>query len=318
MRTPAGFFMSEIQKKTFDKPALSLDDQVTLLRSRGLIIPDETRIQHYLRFIGYYRLSGYALPFQENDVPGTLHTFKDGTSFDDILDCYIFDRELRLLVMDAIERIEVATRTVISDVMSERHGSHWFMDGRLFVDRYNHEGLLNRIKEETYFNRGKKHHLEFINHYYDNYDSPELPPSWMIAEVLSLGTWSIIFDHIKSRDDQREICKHFGIHHSIMRSWLHSLTYLRNLCAHHARIWNRCFTFKPAVMNAYSKQLERNDTFYAQAVVLHMFMDAIAKGSHWQHRLAELLKKHHKIDAARMGFPVDWQKDEFWRLGRNV
>src|SRR3989304_5549856 len=106
------------------------------------------------------------------------------------------------------------------------------MNKDIFVERYSHEGLVNRIKEETYFNRGKKHHLEFINHYYDNYDSPELPPSWMIAEALSIGTWSIVFDHIKSRDDQKEVCKHYGIPYIIMRSWLHTLTYLRNLCAH--------------------------------------------------------------------------------------
>lgn len=310
--------MSEIQKKTFDKPALSLDDQVTLLRSRGLIIHDETRIQHYLRFIGYYRLSGYALPFQENDVPGTLHTFKNGTSFDDILDCYIFDRELRLLVMDAIERIEVAVRTVISNTMSERHGSHWYMDKKLFVDQYNHESLMNQIKKETCYQQEKKHHLEFIVHYYKNYHSPELPPSWMIAEILSLGAWSVMFAQIKDRDDQKEICKSFDIPYNIMGSWLHSLTYLRNLCAHHSSLWNRRFTFTPKIMKAHATQLQNNTTFYAQAVILHIFMDVIAKGSHWQHRLAELLKKHHKIDAARMGFPVDWQKDEFWRLGRNV
>lgn len=306
--------MPEIQKKTFDKPALSLDDQVTLLRSRGLIIPDEARMQHYLRFIGYYRLSGYALPFQRNDDSAASHTFNEGTSFDDILDCYIFDRELRLLVMDAIERIEVAVRTVMSNTMSEKHGSHWYMDKDLFIEQYNHEDLMKQIKKETCYQQEKKHHLEFINHYYNTYENPELPPSWMITEVLSLGTWSIIFAKIKDRDDQKEICKSFDIPYNVMGSWLHSLTYLRNLCAHHASLWNRRFTFTPKIMKAYATQLQNNATFYAQAVILHIFMDVIAKGSHWQHRLAELLKKHEKIDKGRMGFPAEWRKDKFWRL----
>jgi len=314
MRTPVGFFMSENRHKAFNKPALSLAGQLELLESRGLIIPDETRALHYLKFIGYYRLSGYALPFQNNDATQPPHTFREGVSFNDILECYIFDRELRLLVMDAIERVEVAVRTVISNVMSEKHGPHWYMDKNLFIAEYKHDSFLNRIKEETNYNRGKEHHLEFVNHYYKTYDTPELPPSWMIAEVLSLGTWSIMFDYLQARDDQKEMCRPFGIHHSVMRSWLHALTYLRNLCAHHARLWNRRFTFTPKIADAYAKQLSKNSTFYAQAVVLHVFMHVIADGSQWQLRLVELLKKHHKIDIRRMGFPLDWQQDPFWGM----
>jgi abortive infection bacteriophage resistance protein len=101
-----------------------------------------------------------------------------------------------------------------------------------------------------------------------------------------------------------------------MRSWLHTLTYLRNLCAHHARLWNRRFTFTPKVADAYAMQLSKNSTFYAEAVILHVFMHVIADGSQWQRRLAELLKKHHKIDIWRMGFPLGWQQDSFWGMAR--
>lgn len=308
--------MSEIQKKTFVKPALSLDEQINLLLERGLVIKDEPRARHYLKYIGYYRLSGYSLIFQKSGSVAGPHAFKDGVTFDDILDCYIFDRELRLLVMDAIERIEVAVRTVISNTMSERHGPHWYMDKKLFVDQYNHEGLLSQIKKETNYQQEKRHHIEFIAHYYKNYHSPELPPSWMVAEVLSIGAWSVMFAQIKDREDQKEICKSFGIPYNVMGSWLHSLTYLRNLCAHHASLWNRRFTFTPKIMKTYATQLQNNATFYAQAVILHIFMDVIANGSHWQNRLAELLTKHEKIDIGRMGFPADWQKDRFWGLGQ--
>jgi abortive infection bacteriophage resistance protein len=101
--------MSDDQKQTCCKPALSLDAQIDLLISRGLEIPDRDKACHYLRYIGYYRLSGYYLTFQQKTPEANHHTFKKGVTFGDILDIYIMDRELRLLVMDAIERIEVAS-----------------------------------------------------------------------------------------------------------------------------------------------------------------------------------------------------------------
>ncbi|PKO83383.1 MAG: hypothetical protein CVU17_08365 [Betaproteobacteria bacterium HGW-Betaproteobacteria-11] len=131
-RTPAGFLLP----MKFTKPAIPLDDQIALLRSRGLTIADEGRARHYLRFVGYYRLAGYALPYQVNYNADGSHRFLDGVSFEDILDLYVFDRKLRLAVMDAVERIEVAFRAQFSQGMSELHGPHWFMDAAHFVPSY--------------------------------------------------------------------------------------------------------------------------------------------------------------------------------------
>ena len=134
-RTPAGFLLP----MKFTKPAIPLDDQIALLRSRGLTIADEGRARHYLRFVGYYRLAGYALPYQVNYNADGSHRFLDGVSFEDILDLYVFDRKLRLAVMDAVERIEVAFRAQFSQTMSELHGPHWFMDTAHFVPSYRHD-----------------------------------------------------------------------------------------------------------------------------------------------------------------------------------
>ena len=106
MRTPAGIFMPKNYGTSYNKPAFNLEEQLDLLKSRGLDIPQPERALHYLKFIGYYRLSGYCLFYQEKPS----HSFKHGTTFDAVLDLYIFDRQLRLLVMDAMERIEVAVR----------------------------------------------------------------------------------------------------------------------------------------------------------------------------------------------------------------
>ena len=131
----------------FAKPAIDIEAQIALLRSRGLTIADENYAHHYLQFIGYYRLSGYALVFQVNYNADGSHRFHPGANFNDILDLYIFDRKLRLAVLDALERIEVAFRAALSHEMSISHGTHWFMDAAHFIPTYDHAVFLGHVKK---------------------------------------------------------------------------------------------------------------------------------------------------------------------------
>lgn len=189
--------MSNDNMQNYCKPALSIDQQLDLLISRGLTITDLAKARHYLNYIGYHRLTGYFPTFQQSHPGVKLHSFKNNVTFKDVLDVYIFDRELRLLVMDAIERIEVAFRASISNTMSEMHGPHWFMDKTHFVARFKHAELLGKIKRETYHasvtpERNHSRREAFIHHYYETYCHPNLPPSWMVFEIMSLGTLSSI------------------------------------------------------------------------------------------------------------------------------
>ncbi len=292
------------------KPPLNLEEQLGLLMNRGLAVSSPERALHYLRFIGYYRLSGYCRYYQQN----LSHEFYPGTTFDSVLKLYIFDRELRLLVMDAVERIEVAVRSCISNTMSESYGAHWFMDKSLFHNHRKHDELLGKIRAAT----GNYDRQEgFLKSYYQKYDQPDIPPSWMMAEVMSFGTWSSLFANLKSRQDQRAICAPFDIDPRIMKSWLHSLNYLRNLCAHHSRLWNRSFSIKPMVAKKYEMQMKDNGSFYAYAAMLRVLMSVIADGSKWQYRLAVLADSHPEVPLVAMGFPENWKKDSFWGLVRS-
>jgi abortive infection bacteriophage resistance protein len=171
----------------FDKPPLTIEQQIELLMDRGLDIPDHQQAKIHLNFIGYYRLSAYALPFQSGGNDLDRHHFNFGTTFEQVLDLYIFDRKLRLLVMDAIERIEVAIRAVISNVASIKYSPHWFLKPELF--ERNHDSCLTQLKKDINHDNPNKQE-RFVKHYYANYTEPELPPSWMIMEVLMLGTLS--------------------------------------------------------------------------------------------------------------------------------
>jgi abortive infection bacteriophage resistance protein len=305
----------------FDKPALTLDQQLDLLVSRGLSVPDRQKALHYLRFIGYYRLSGYCLPFQHDDPTLPPHAFRDSTTFDTVLNLYIFDRELRLLVMDAIERVEVAVRVVISNTMSERHGPHWFMDRTLFQPRFNHDALLKTVKDQIGHQAldGSTRQMKretFIQHYYSKYRTPELPPSWMIAETTSIGTWSIMFANIRVRDDQKTISRPFNLHYTVLASWLHAISYLRNLCAHHSRLWNRQFTIKPVAAKQYERHMTPNTGFATYAAMLHIFMNVIAPDTRWQQRLFDLLNKNPRTRVEKMGFRPGWEGAPFWNIKR--
>lgn len=302
----------------FEKPPLSISDQLQLLESRGLLIPDSKSAQHYLTFISYFRFCGYGIEFEEPGANEERH-YRSGTTFDQILDCYIFDRKLRLLVIDAIERIEVALRTVITNELAWKYGAHWYLDSNLFLRKFNHSELIYTIKKETIHKAqdGSVKHKKrehFIQRYFDKYSTPELPAVWMVAEVLSLGVWSTIFANLVDRENQKIICKHFGINYVVLTSWLHSLTYLRNLCAHHSKLWNRQFTLKPLVANNYRHQLENNASFAAQAAILKILLDVVSTDSHWSQHLYDLIIKHSNINAQKMGFQENWYNDKFWGL----
>ena len=134
------------EKKKFEKKPMTPEEHIALMRSRGLVIKDEDKAAHYLKHIGYYRLSIYMLPFQRADKSDRHHDFAPGTDFEDILHLYSFDRKLRLLVIDALERIEISIKSVMVDTMCVPYGSHWYMRADLFQPEFKHTEFLDKIR----------------------------------------------------------------------------------------------------------------------------------------------------------------------------
>ena len=132
----------------YDKPALDENELIECHIERGLIIKDRNRAARYLRHIGYYRLSPYTIPFQADR---TTHSFKSGTTFDDILYIYVFDRQLRLLTMDALERVEVAVRAAVSNTMSTHGegGAFWYQIASNYQSRKGYSTTIERIEALT-------------------------------------------------------------------------------------------------------------------------------------------------------------------------
>lgn len=315
----------------FDKPALNAEQHLKTLRQRGLIILDEARALHYLANISYYRLSAYTRPFYR---PGqSEHAFLNDTNFEEVLQLYVFDRELRLLLLDAIERLEVALRAQITNTLAEHHGPHGYLDAALFDTRYDHGWLIDRLNNEASAQKVEV----FMEHYRSKYTAaPTQPPIWMAVELLTFKEVSILFAHLRQARDTQRIESHFGWKFPLLKSWFRSLSDLRNVCAHHSRVWNREFGSRPEMPKKIpehwpqvpesistgahehpAQTINPRRRLYLQLVVIESLMQVVCPESCWAERLVQLLDRYPQVSRPHMGFPPDWDMEKFWQMAAN-
>lgn len=296
----------------YDKPPLSIEDQIDLLTSRGMDIPDRERAARYLTHINYYRFRAYWLPFEEPSDNGD-HRFRTGTQFDHALSLYIFDRKFRLLVLEAIERVEVSFRTQFAYVLAMKYGSHAYLDEKLFKSPGVYAQCLSSFREEL----GRSRET-FIEHYKSKYNDPEPPPVWASCEIMSFGQMSKWFQNIKLRNDRRAVASPFRIDERVLGSFMHHLSHIRNLAAHHSRLWNRRLTFTMMVprqpqniVACFNHEADRK--IYNTIAMLGYMLNVMSPGSTWTERLRQLLKENTLVNPADMGFPTEWQNISLWR-----
>jgi abortive infection bacteriophage resistance protein len=292
--------------KPFNKPATTYAQQVAILQERGMAIEDVAEVEFYLQHFNYYRLRAYWLPFEADR---TSHQFKPGTSFQDVLNLYIFDRELRLLVLDGIERVEVSIRAQWAYQLGHLHGSHAHLDRNLFCPRY-WQNNLDKLTQEV--NRSDE---AFIKHLQATYIEL-LPPVWAVCEVMSLGLLSRWYTSLQPKSTRQAISQPYKVNESVLGSWLHHLSLVRNICAHHSRLWNREFTITPKLPKNKPAHLATQFVSgsrkpYNTFVILAHCLDIISPQHHWKSRL-KLLIATHNIAPSTMGFPTDWASRSIW------
>lgn len=305
LKLAGSFFVS--MKLPFSKPALTYAEQLDRLEERGMAVTDRAEAEFYLAHLNYYRLVGYWLPFEEGH---TTHRFRSGTTFQDVLNLYVFDRELRLLVLDAIERVEVSARSRWAYEMAHRHGPHGYLHQSLARNTSHFSDNLAFLKKEA--DRADE---MFIRHFRNSY-SETLPPVWAVCEVMSLGQLSKWFTNLKPMKTRAAIASGFGLDESTLGSWLHHLTYVRNVCAHHGRFWNREFKLIPALPKTKpaglaAQLVSGSRRAYNTLTILLYLMDLICPSHRWRGRLLRLLEAH-SIDPNSMGFPHGWAELPLW------
>ena len=300
-------------KEKFLKSSLTTDDHIQFLTQQGLIIEDHNKASYVLSVVDYYRLSGYLLPFKQPHNDNGARRFKPNTTFNQIWQLYQFDQELRLLVTDAIEKIEVAFRTAIINITTKKFGPFWYMEKTHFNNNNFHTTLLKQID-----NIIQNRHEAFIKHYMNVYSEPRYPPIWMIVETLSFGTCSKLFSNIRHVNHKKDICKLFNYAPTIVDSWMRTLTYIRNLCAHHARLWNRWLVNSPLLPKHNTDRqyfnTRSNYKFNLVAYVIYKLLQEIAPKSPWRDKLYQLFEKYEQFPGPAMGFSHNWREDPFWEL----
>lgn len=293
----------------YNKPPLTYQQQLQQLIDRGLIVDNPKKAIHLLESISYYRLSGYWYPLL-NDKSN--HVFKIDSNFDSAFNLYCFDRELRILILRELEKIEVSIRAKMIYVLSHQYGAFWYQDKTLFKNEYAFNKTLTSLKEEC--NRSDE---EFIIAFKDKY-SDNLPPSWMLLEMTSFGTLSTLFSNLRACKSKRIIANHFGLSDVVFASWLHSIVYIRNVCAHHSRLWNRVMRIQPIIPTSTHKQwlnnsnIPNNKSYYVLSMIAY-FLHTINPTNTFSTRFKDLLKKYPNVDVKAMGFPNNWENETLWK-----
>ena len=311
------------------KNATTLNEQITLLRNRGMAVDDRLARQ-WLSNISYYRLSGYSYPYRvlqptdDPKKPVREDRFVQGTSFEEVAQLYEFDRKLRTLIHDAIERIEIALRTRIGEWIVS-HGPLAYQDSDLFHPDFDHVAWLDRAMGRV--ERAKKSNAA-IRHYSENYDGY---PFWVLAETLDFSDISILYGGLPV-SAQHEISTAFGFkvdatallarhkrtyyRQDPLARWCEQLSIVRNVCAHHGRLFNRRFT--PASTNVFrtipglsSLPRGQSERLYGALLVIAFMLRSVSPGTTWTDKLITLIKSDYMPLSLRhvseMGFSEDWE-----------
>jgi abortive infection bacteriophage resistance protein len=301
--------------RMYNKPALTYQQQIAHLRSNGMEIVDEAKAEYWLRHVSYYRLSAYWLYFEHpkgNNGP----RFVPGTTFEAVTALYDFDRILRRLTMRGTEHVEVALRGSWAYQMGHLGNGHSYTDASHYSKRSEFHDNLAKLTLET----GRSRET-YIKHYRDAYDSPPLPPAWMAAEMMSFGQLSRWYSNLADRALRNRIAKPLGLPETVLVPLISHVTDLRNICAHHGRLWNRGFLRPPKLAmkpERLAQSLDQNATqapakLYNGLTMVRHVVETVCPDSSWTADFRSHIATHPTNDLASMGFPADWASRPIWQ-----
>jgi len=299
----------------FEKKPTTIEEQIALLKSRGLEISSDSEATHFLSHISYYRLGEYWHSMQSDKE---THVFKPNSNFEDVVALYCFDRELRLLIFDTIEKIEISLRTKLTYHLSHEYDPWWFQNFEHFTDSRALVKTLASIEEEL--SRSKDPVLK--NHFNKHKDDSRFPPAWKTLEHTSFGSLSKLYGNLKHTVKSKDLIavEYGAVNHTYLPSWLQSIAQIRNYCAHHARLWNRNLpgTVKllPKPPHDWIEEVPKPHEFqklYVHLCIMKYLLNIVAPGNHMTPKLNSLFEKYPNVDPNALGMRQSWQEEALWR-----
>ena len=281
----------------YEKPWRSIDEQVNLLTETKGLECDQDELRRALVEIGYYRLSAYWFPYKVSDSLGGSR-FREGTTLEDVVRSYEFDRRLRQLMFEAVGRIEVYLRSRISHLASMESGPFGYP-----------EDAVPRLKRE--FTAAKKSE-QFIKHFASKYgDEHGLPPYWMMMECVTMGTIELLYSK-ETPQVRTTIAGELGVRVRVLKNWISVLRVSRNACCHHSRVWNRTWGVKPMIPRAWEGFCGSNDRTFAVLSVLCHMLEHVGGAKEWAQQVDGLAAEFEDIPLEKVGFYDGWRESGPW------
>jgi abortive infection bacteriophage resistance protein len=315
----------------YTKPHLPFTDQVGLLKSRGLVIDDEAEAERLLSVIGYYRLSGYWYSYRRPaDRTHRDDQFVEGTTFRQVVLLYDTDRRLKLHLLDALERIEIAVRVMIGFTLGRR-GAYAHLDAGNLDGRFTRSNGGRRSTYDRWLDKVLTAQIrsseDFVQHFQRKYDGRL--PVWVLTEILDFGSMSYLFQGLQA-SDRNEIAAQLGVldrdargNGGALVNWLRVLNYVRNVCAHHSRLWNRNLVdqLAPSHLSAIpdlhhlGRAAVSHSRIYSTLCIIAFLLSRIGHDSRWLAQVRELLSTHIPASGRELhelGFPAGWSAERPW------
>lgn len=319
----------------YPKPYHSIPQLLQKLQSRGMQITDPAAAERCLRRIGYYRLSGYWYPLRKSQsVPNptggkplieVLDDFRPGTTFSQVGDLYVFDKRLRLLILDALERIEVGLKVRIADILGQRSPTAYLEPAQLHGN-FSRKTTRGATEHEKWLARYRRLEVQskedFVGPFLKNHPHAEFP-IWMAIEFWDFGALSFFLSGMKV-PDRSQLASAVGVsREQLLVSWVRAMNSVRNTCAHHSRLWNRALADNPSpprvgdhpFLDHLANDTNAQTRLYAVAAALQFMLRTIHPTSSWAGRLKQhcsTFPQSPHIQLRQAGFPPGWEGLPLW------
>lgn len=280
------------------QPPMTIEEQVENLKSIGLIVDDEKYAKKILNDISYFRLvKAYSINLKPKNG-----NYDKKTTFKEIVNLYLFNANLRQIIFPEIEKIEINVRCRMSNYFAEQYGVLGYLKAENFINKEYHKEFLEDIELEI----GRNSKAPFVRNFRENYEGGQLP-MYALVEVFSFGTLSKFYKNMHNKD-KKEIAKTFGVGYTYIASWLESISYVRNICAHYGRLYNAKMSKSPMLYNEYTQAGIGNNRVYG---VLLCMKHLLKNDSHWNlfvDKIEMLFDKYQSVQIKTMGFPDNWKE----------
>lgn len=280
------------------QPPMKIDEQIENLKEKGLIVKDEEYAKRILNDISYFRLiKAYSLNLKAKNG-----NYYEGITFEQIVDLYLLNAGFRQILFPQIEKIEIDLRCKIGNYFAEKYGVLGYLEADNFSDQRYHDIFLQDAEEEV--RRNSK--TPFVRNFRMNYEGGKLPV-YALVEVFSFGTLSKFYKNLLNQD-KKAVAGMLGVGYTYLESWLESISYVRNICAHYGRLYNAKLTKTPRLYKEYSKKGIANNRIFGVLLCMKALRKRDIYWNIFVEQIDALFEKYEDADITTMGFPCDWRE----------